>query len=242
MTYIIETNHLSKLFSQKYIIKDCNLRIENGTIYGLLGLNGAGKTTLFKLLLGLSKPTYGDISILGMDITANKNEILRQTGSIIESPIFFEHLSAYENLSIHLSYMGLYDMNIEETLELCGLSKAKYQPVSTFSLGMRQRLAIARSIVHNPRLLILDEPINGLDPSGIYEMRNLFKFLSEKSGMTILLSSHILSEIQLTADKIGILKNGIILNETSVENIAKHYIGGIEEYFINTTKGDILNE
>lgn len=242
MDYAVIVKNISKSYSGRELLKNCSIKVEKGVIYGLLGHNGAGKTTLFKLLLGLTRPTSGEASVLGFDIISDRKEILKHTGSLIETPVFFENLSAYENLSIHLSYMGLEDKNIDSILEVCGLFKTGTQPVSSFSLGMRQRLAIARAIVHKPQLLILDEPVNGLDPQGIYEMRELFSLLTKRYGMTILLSSHILSEIEHIADKIGILNDGKIIKEESLENILKIYPGGIEEFYMSTLKGGYLYE
>ena len=242
MDYAVIAKNLSKSYSGREILKNCSIKVEKGIIYGLLGHNGAGKTTLFKLLLGLTRPTAGEASVLGFDIISDRKEILKHTGSLIETPVFFFYLSAYENLSIHLSYMGLEDKNIDIILEVCGLFKTRTQPVSSFSLGMRQRLAIARAIVHKPQLLILDEPVNGLDSQGIYEMRELFSLLTKRYGMTILLSSHILSEIEHTADKIGILNDGKIIKEESLENILKIYPGGVEEFYMSILKGGYLYE
>lgn len=170
----VTTKQLKKTFNGKEIIRECNMSVEQGTIYGFLGKNGAGKTTVFKMLLGLLVPTFGEATILGMDSVKNNLEILRRTGSLIETPIFYEHLSAAQNLKIHLEYMSVEKGNIEETLKMVGLQNVGTQPVSNFSVGMRQRLAIARALVHKPELLILDEPVNGLDPVGIKEMRELF--------------------------------------------------------------------
>lgn len=171
--YAVLVDNLTKTFSGSEVIKGCNMTIPKGSIYGLLGANGSGKTTIFKLLMGLLTPTLGSAEIFGMDSVLCRSEILKRTGSIIEVPVFYDHLSARENLEIHLSYMGT-SGDIESTLELVGLKASNNQPVSKFSLGMRQRLGIARALIHEPELLILDEPINGLDPMGIREMRELF--------------------------------------------------------------------
>lgn len=214
MEFAVKTTQLAKVFSGREVLRDCSLAVERGTIYGLLGRNGAGKTTLFKLLLGYLKPAMGKAEVLGMDSVRDNREILRRTGSLIEAPVFYEHLSAEENLRIHLAYMEMpgkticgqeqensrrqkireqnIQQRIEEVLDLSGLPCTGEQPVGTFSLGMRQRLAIARAVVHRPELLILDEPMNGLDPAGIREMRELLKGLMQKQKMTILLSSHML--------------------------------------------------
>ncbi|MCQ4637574.1 ATP-binding cassette domain-containing protein [Anaerovorax odorimutans] len=238
----VQTKNLCKTFNGKEVIKNCNMSVESGTIYGFLGKNGAGKTTVFKLLLGLLKPTMGQATVLGMDSVQNNLEILKRTGSLIETPVFYEHLSAFDNLQIHLEYMNSPCTDIKDTLEAVGLFNVGTQPVSAFSLGMRQRLGIARAIIHRPDLLILDEPINGLDPVGIREMRGLFKRLANQEGLTILLSSHILSEIEQIADRIGILAEGSILQEISPQEIKEKYPSGMEDYFMSITNGGVLNE
>lgn len=161
--FVVQTKNLCKAFAGKEVIHDCTMSVMRGTIYGFLGKNGAGKTTVFKILLGLLKPTMGEVSVLGMDSCKNNLEILRRTGSMIETPIFYEHLSAMNNLQLHLDYMEVKEANITETLKMVGLSNVGTGAVSTFSLGMRGRLAIARAIVHKPELLILDESVNGLE-------------------------------------------------------------------------------
>lgn len=238
----VTTKQLKKTFNGKEIIRECNMSVEQGTIYGFLGKNGAGKTTVFKMLLGLLVPTFGEATILGMDSVKNNLEILRRTGSLIETPIFYEHLSAAQNLKIHLEYMSVEKGNIEETLKMVGLQNVGTQPVSNFSVGMRQRLAIARALVHKPELLILDEPVNGLDPVGIKEMRELFCWLVEKEKMTILLSSHILSEIEKIADRIGFIVDGQVVEEITPKEIKTKHSEGIEDYFMKITNGGITNE
>ena len=238
----VTTNQLAKAFNGKEVIHDCTLSVEKGTIYGFVGKNGAGKTTVFKILLGLLKPTMGEATILGMDSVKNNLEILKRTGSLIETPIFYEHLSATENLQIHLDYMGISNAKIDETLEMVGLPKVGTQPVSTFSIGMRQRLGIARAFVHKPELLILDEPVSGLDPIGIKEMRKLFCNLVKQTGVTILLSSHILSEIEQTANRIGIIVDGTVIREITPQEIKEQYAGGIEEFFATIVNGGKENE
>ena len=238
----VRTKNLFKSFDGKEVIHDCTMSVEKGTIYGFLGKNGAGKTTVFKILLGLLKPTMGEAAVLGMDSVKNNLDILKRTGSLIETPIFYEHLSAVENLQIHLDYMGAANADIEGTLELVGLPNMGTQAVSTFSLGMRQRLGIARALVHNPELLILDEPINGLDPVGIKEMRELFCRLVQEREITILLSSHILSEMEHTADRIGVIVDGMVVQEIDPREIKKKYPNGMEDYLLAVTNGGKGNE
>lgn len=236
--YIVKTNNLSKAYNKKPVINSCNMSVKKGRIYCLVGQNGAGKTTLFKILLGLTSATQGTATVLGMDCKKNSIEILARTGNLIETPVFFEHLSARKNLKIHLEYMDCKDADkIENILEKVGLKDSADQHVSTFSLGMRQRLAIARALVHEPSLLILDEPINGMDPVGIRDMRELFRKLSEQ-GVTILMSSHFLSEVELVADDIGFLVNGTIVREVQSQDISQQNAGGLEDYFMKVIQGE----
>lgn len=238
----ILTTQLTKTFNGTEVIRGCNISVEKGTIYGFIGKNGAGKTTVIKMLLGLLKPTTGEVTVLGLNPAKNNLEVLRYTGSLVETPVFYEHLSATSNLQIHLEYMGVEDTNIEEILKMVGLINVGTQPVSTFSLGMRQRLGIARALSHKPKLLILDEPINGLDPVGIKEMRELFLYLAKQKGITILLSSHILSEVEQIADKIGFIVDGIVVQEISPAKIRENNPAGLEDYFMQIVSGGKVNE
>ena len=234
---VVETKNLVRVFDGREMIKNCNIHVAQGSIYGFLGANGAGKTTVFKMLTGLLLPTTGKATVLGMDVVQQRDEVLRNVGSLIEVPIFYDHLTAVSNLEIHLAYMKTQGMGIVEALKLVGLDAANKQPVSRYSLGMRQRLGIARAIVHTPKLLILDEPINGLDPMGIREMRELFLSLAQDKGMTILLSSHILSEIEHIADTIGVIVNGEIMEEAELMAIREQYPDGLESYFFKMMSG-----
>lgn len=236
---VIKIHNLSKNFKGKEVIKSCDMNVRKGSIYCLVGQNGAGKTTIFKIILGFISSFQGSAMVLGMDCRKDSLSILARTGSLIESPIFYEHLSAVQNLEIHLKYMGINDFSkIERVLEKVGIKDSANQIVSTFSLGMRQRLAIARALIHEPNLLILDEPINGMDPIGIREMRDLFHEIS-KEGVTILMSSHILSEVELVADDIGFLVDGRIVHEVQVQEILKEHSGGLERYFMKIIRGEV---
>lgn len=239
---VIETKKLTKTFHGKEVIKCCNMGVEEGTVYGFLGANGAGKTTVFKLLSGLLTPTMGKALVLGLDVVSERTKLLSEIGTLIETPVFYEHLSATENLKIHLAYMGKEGEDIADILSKVGLDDTGIQPVSTFSLGMRQRLAIARAIVHKPKLLILDEPINGLDPMGIREMRDLFLNLVKIQGMTLLISSHILTEIEHIADTIGVIVKGTIVKELSLAKVKAEYPSGLEDYFMDIMAGRKENE
>lgn len=217
---IIETENLTKKYGNQSSVSNFNIHVRQGRIYGLLGRNGAGKTTTMKMLLGLTTPTSGKIKIFGKNIRENEKEILPRIGSLIESPGFYPNLTATENLKIFADLRGLKDSKyIKGALELVNLPYRDKKLFSQYSLGMKQRLAIALAIMHNPELLILDEPINGLDPIGIAEVRSFIKELCDERGKTILISSHILSEISLLADDVGIIDHGKLLEEESLEEL-----------------------
>lgn len=234
---VIQVNNLTKCFGEKEVLRDCSMTLSRGTIYGLLGMNGAGKTTLFKLLTGLLCPDYGSIEILGSDMLKERDKMLARIGSLIEAPVYYEHLSARKNLELHLSYMGTAGMGAEKALQMVGLTGIGEKAVSAFSLGMRQRLGIARAIVHEPELLVLDEPINGLDPMGIKQMRELFVNLVREKKTTILFSSHILSETEHIADTVGVLSGGKIVDEADLKELKERKQGSLEDYFFTLMTG-----
>ena len=220
MGYVVSTRHLSKTFNGKEIVSGVSMNISHGQIYGFLGPNGAGKTTIMKMMLNLIKPTSGEIELFGERLMPHSVEIFKRIGSLIEYPIFYEKLTAKDNLELHCEYMGLHDKKaIGEALELVKLTGTDIKPVREFSLGMKQRLGMARALVTKPELLILDEPINGLDPLGIKDFRDLFHMLSKEYGTTLLISSHLLSEIEQVADTIGIIQNGILKEEVSMSDL-----------------------
>ncbi len=233
MENIVEIKELFKTIDKEEILSDINLQIAEGEIYGLLGSNGAGKTTLMKCMLSLLTITSGSIEIFGKNLQEHREEILSQVGSIIETPIFYENCTAKEIIEIHAQYMGknITELDIINTLRMVGL-KNTTKKVKEFSLGMRQRLGLARAFLTKPRLLILDEPINGLDPVGIQEIRNLLQLLSKEHGITILISSHILSEISQIADKIGVIKNGSMIEQVYMKELMKENID-LEEFFMS---------
>lgn len=234
MSYILRTSNLIKAYNGKEVVADVNMNIQKGEIYGFLGPNGAGKTTVMKLITNLIKPTGGEIEIFGEKLTDTSYEVLKRLGTIIEYPVFYDKLTARENLELHCEYMGYYDNKaIDEALELVNLKNINNKPVKNFSLGMKQRLGIARAITTKPELLILDEPINGLDPVGIKEIRNLFIMLSKEYGITILVSSHILTEIEHIADTIGVINGGKLIQEVSMESIREN-----NTEYIELTTGD----
>ncbi|HBF1267886.1 TPA: ABC transporter ATP-binding protein [Clostridioides difficile] len=217
---IIETKNLTKQYGAQKSVSNLNIHVQKGRIYGLLGRNGAGKTTTMKMLLGLTKPTTGEIKIFGQDIHNNEKKLLPRIGCLIESPGFYPNLTGTENLKIFARLRGIQKKNaVESALDVVGLPNNDKKLFSQYSLGMKQRLAIALAIMHDPQLLILDEPINGLDPIGIAEVRTFIRDLCTERGKTILISSHILSEIALLADDIGIIDHGILLEEESLAQL-----------------------
>ncbi|SDG87058.1 ABC transporter ATP-binding protein [Marvinbryantia formatexigens] len=215
--YIIETKNLTKQYGTQKSVADLNLHVEKGKIYGLLGRNGAGKTTTMKMLLGLTQPTSGEVRIWGKPLKGNEKKILPRIGSLIESPGFYPNLTGTENLRIFATLRGIPNNHaIKDALDFVGLPYKDKKLFSQYSLGMKQRLAIALAIMHDPELLILDEPTNGLDPIGIAEVRSFIRELCDARGKTILISSHILSEISLLADDYGIIDHGALLEEESL--------------------------
>jgi ABC-type multidrug transport system, ATPase component len=221
MQYILTTNNLTKKVKEKELVSNLNMHIWKGQIYGFLGQNGAGKTTTMKMLTNLWKPTSGDITLFDEKLTPGSYNILKRIGSIIEFPSFYENLSAYQNLNLHCKYMGYYSPKcVEQALDLLRLSEAADKKIKEFSLGMKQRLGIARAILTKPEFLILDEPTNGLDPSGMKQIRDLLSMLCQEYGITILISSHLLSEIENIAHTIGIIHHGKMLKEISLKEIS----------------------
>ncbi|TYS46901.1 ABC transporter ATP-binding protein [Bacillus infantis] len=213
---ILETNGLTKKFGKRSAVENVDLRLAKGEIYGFLGPNGAGKTTTIRMLLGLARPTGGSIQIFGKDLKKEKLQILRKVGSLVEYPSYYGHLTAIENLEALRRILEVPKSRIDEVLAIVRLSKEAKRPVKGFSLGMKQRLGIAAALLANPELLILDEPTNGLDPSGILEIRELIKSMPAQHGMTILVSSHLLSEIDQMATQVGIISKGSMIFQDSI--------------------------
>ena len=211
---LLETVNLSKKYGKKFAVDNVNIHIEKGTIYGLIGPNGAGKTTIMKMITGFASPTSG--SIVFEDGEFDPSRI----GVLIEAPGLYDNLTAFENMKVKAIALGLYNPEkIKEILEFVGLEPASRKKTKAFSLGMKQRLGIALAIIGNPEFLVLDEPINGLDPQGISEMRNLFIRLKEERGMSILISSHILEELGKVADRFGVINHGHMICEVSAEEL-----------------------
>lgn len=219
---LIETKKLTKIYGEQTAVNSVDLHVKSGRIYGLLGRNGAGKTTIMKMILGLTPITSGEIDVFGKNIKGREKRIYPRIGAIIETPGFYPNLTGTENLEIFAKLRGTASPNaVKHALEVVGLPYKDKKLFSKYSLGMKQRLGIANAILHDPELLILDEPTNGLDPIGIAEMRDFIRRLSRECGKTILISSHILSEIALLADDIGIIDHGVLLEENSMEELEK---------------------
>ena len=220
--FIIETKQLTKNYGEQTAVNSVNLHVKKGRIYGLLGRNGAGKTTIMKMILGLTPITSGEVDVFGKNIKGREKRAYPRIGAIIETPGFYPNLTGTENLEIFAKLRGTAAPNaVENALEIVGLPYKDKKLFSKYSLGMKQRLGIANAILHDPELLILDEPTNGLDPIGIAEIREFIKNLSVERGKTILISSHILSEISLLADDIGIIDHGVLLEESSMSELEK---------------------
>ncbi|MEO8772093.1 MAG: ABC transporter ATP-binding protein [Ferruginibacter sp.] len=210
MAIIVEVNNLSKQFDELKAVNDLSFSVNEGDIYGFLGQNGAGKSTTIRMMLTLIKPSSGEIKIFGKDLNTHRHDILKKTGAIIERPDLYKYLSAYDNLAIFAKMSGIKVTRklIMDQLDMVGLADRSSSKAKTFSQGMKQRLGIAVALVHDPALLILDEPTNGLDPQGIADMRNLIIRLSHEMGKTVIVSSHLLSEIELIANRMIIIHRG----------------------------------
>ena len=220
---IVETHDLCKQYGNALRVAHLDLDVPEGCIYGFLGPNGAGKSTTLKMLLGLVRPTEGSIQVLGRRVeSANRLAILRQVGSLIESPSYYGHLTGEENLRIVQTLRNVPEKNIREVLQIVRLDGQRGKKVAHYSLGMKQRLGLAAALLGFPRLLILDEPTNGLDPAGIQEMRELICSLPARFGMTVLVSSHLLSEIDQMADHVGIIREGELVFQDTLETLHQH--------------------
>lgn len=236
--YCLETKGLCKKSGNKYRVRNLNMKVPNGIVYGFLGPNGAGKTTTMKLLLGLIHPDAGRIFIQGTQLTQkNRTELINLTGSLIESPGFYGHLTGQENLEIIAKYKNLSSHDIEEALRTVQLYEPKNDKVKTYSLGMKQRLGIAMALMGKPSIIILDEPTNGLDPAGINEIRELIKTLPERMGTSIIISSHLLSEIEQMADYVGIINKGELIYQGLLSELETKG-STLEEIFLGMTGGE----
>ena len=237
MNYILETNHLSKQSGNTYRVNDLSMAVPENCVYGFLGPNGAGKSTTLKMILGLIHPSQGSIKLFGTVMnSANRLSILRQTGSLIENPGGYGHLTGLENMQIIQKLKGVNEAEISSALKTVRLYDQRDKKLSNYSLGMKQRLGIAMAILGNPKLLILDEPTNGLDPAGIQEMRQLICSLPKERNMTVIISSHLLSEIEQMADQVGIIHHGRMLYQGTLTDLETHG-DKLEDVFLEMTGG-----
>jgi ABC-2 type transport system ATP-binding protein len=233
METVIEINGLTKVYKNGRGIRDINLEIHKGDIFGFLGPNGAGKTTAMKVMTGLIKPDSGDVKINGFSILENFEKAMEKVGCIIETAEAYPYLTAYENLKQFARYYkNIDDKRIDEVLELTGLLKYKKEKPRKFSLGMKQRLGIAAAILSRPEVVILDEPLNGLDVEGMIDMRNIIKNLAETEKTTFFISSHLIHDVELTCTSIGVLYDGKLINVDSTKNILNNY-ASLENYFVS---------
>jgi ABC-2 type transport system ATP-binding protein len=218
---VISTTAITKLFHGKAAVRALSLEVQLGSIYAFLGPNGAGKSTTIRMLLGLLRPSSGEVALFGLDLRRNRNEILARTGSLVETPSLYEHLSARENLEIPRRILAAPRSDIDRVLRIVGLETVSRNLVRTFSLGMKQRLGLAQALLGKRELLILDEPTNGLDPAGIQEMRSLIKRLPAEHGVTVFLSSHLLTEVEQVATHVGMLSQGELVFQGSVGELER---------------------
>lgn len=237
MNYILETDHLSKQSGNTYRVNDLSMAVPENCVYGFLGPNGAGKSTTLKMILGLIHPNQGSIKLFGTVMnSANRLSILRQTGSLIENPGGYGHLTGLENMQIIQKLKGVSEAEIAPALKTVRLYDQRDKKLSNYSLGMKQRLGIAMAILGNPKLLILDEPTNGLDPAGIQEMRQLICSLPKERNMTVIISSHLLSEIEQMADQVGIIHHGRMLYQGTLADLETQG-DNLEDVFLEMTGG-----
>ena len=216
---VVQLRHATKRIGSKNIVDDLSFDIPAGEVFGFLGPNGAGKTTTIRMMVGLIKISQGDILIKGQSITKDFNKAIRNVGAIVENPDLYKYLTGYRNLK-HYARMvsGVTKARINEIVEIVGLKDRLHDKVKTYSLGMRQRLGIAQALLHSPSLLILDEPTNGLDPAGIHELRKYLKKLAHEEGVAVFVSSHLLSEMELMCDRVGVLQNGKLVSIQSIRD------------------------
>ncbi len=220
---LVETHNLTKKYGKVRCVDSVNLHVAPGAVYGFLGPNGAGKSTTLKMILGLARPTAGEISLFGLPVNEkNRIKLLKQTGSLIESPSYYGHLTGAENLQTIQTLKGCSKKDIDRVLKIVRLDEAKGKLVNHYSLGMKQRLGLAAALLGFPKLLILDEPTNGLDPAGIQEIRELICSLPAEYGITVVVSSHLLSEIDQMADHVGIIRKGELVYQNTLESLHTH--------------------
>lgn len=230
MNTAVELKHVTKVIKGKKIIDNLSFTVKEGEVFGFLGPNGAGKTTTIRMIVGLMGITSGEIMICGHDITKNHDQALRLVGGIVENPEMYKFLSGYQNLLQYARMVkGITKEKIDEVVNLVGLTDRIHDKVKTYSLGMRQRLGLAQSLLHDPKVMILDEPTNGLDPAGIREIRDHLRILSKEKGMAVIVSSHLLSEIEMMCDRIAIIQNGKLID---IQPVREFENDSVRKYFI----------
>ena len=234
---IVQLKDVTKKIGGKTLIDKVSFDVYGGEVFGFLGPNGAGKTTTIRMMVGLTKITDGDVIIEGKSIQKDFEDAVQHVGAIVENPEMYKFLSGYKNL-VHFArmYKGISKEKIDEVVKLVGLEKRIHEKVKTYSLGMRQRLGIAQSLLHDPKVLILDEPTNGLDPAGIREIRAYIRRLAKERGMAVIVSSHLLSEMELMCDRVGIIQNGKLLDVQKMNDFVT--AGTLEDRFLEVTGGE----
>lgn len=238
MVKAIEVKELTKVYKSGRGVKDINMDIFKGDIFGFLGPNGAGKTTVMKILTGLSRADRGEVKILGHDIAAEYEVAMTKVGCLIETPEAHEYLSAYKNLELAARfYPNLKKQRIDQVLQEVGLDEFKYEKVKNFSLGMKQRLGLALAILSEPEVVILDEPVNGLDIEGMVDIRNTIVQLAQKKGTTFLISSHLINEIELICNRFGIIVQGELVKVGEISSILNSGYGSLEKYYLEQLRG-----
>ncbi len=237
---LLKVENLTKVIKKRTIVEDLNFEVNSGEIVGFLGPNGAGKTTTIKMIMGLFKITQGDISICGMDVTTDYENAIKNVGGIIENPDLYTKMSGRANLKYYASmYEGITDDDIDQVAKLVKMSQRIDDKVKTYSLGMKQRVGLAQAILHKPKLLVLDEPTNGLDPLGIKELRDLLKYLAKKADTGVLISSHLLSEMELICDRIYVLDDGKIIGKKQINELEDSSdLEGIFSYSFSTNDNE----
>lgn len=243
MDIALKLEHVSKQFGKRQILHDISFETYSGEVFGFLGPNGAGKTTTIKMIVGMLQIDEGDISICGASVRNDFESALSNIGAIVENPEFYKYMSGMDNLRQYARMRkGVTEERIKEVVEIVGLTNRINDKVGKYSLGMRQRLGVAQAIMHNPKVLILDEPTNGLDPAGIKELRDLLRYLAHKTGVCVLVSSHLMSEMELMCDRVGIVSNGALLNVTTVEEFINQNSDGSVHYLVEVNNASLANQ
>ncbi len=228
MSAVLETHGLTRSFGKLTAVEDVHLRVEEGDVYGFLGLNGAGKTTTIRMLLRLIRPTSGSVTIFGKEMRRHFTSVMKDVGALIELPAYYPYLSGYKNMDVYRWWTGgVPARRIGECLEWVGLTAHMHRKVETYSQGMRQRLAIAMALLSSPKLVLLDEPLNGLDPHGIESIRKMIDRLNREEGVTFLISSHILHEVEMSCNRVGIIKEGKLIVQDTVRNLLEEAAGRV---------------